>query len=325
MIVPSELDATYQGIRPLINALAERVHSTISKFSAEHQFPTLCRIKALDSLSEKIETGRFKALSEIDDLVAGTIIVPTRSFETPVLDFCRGAFDVIEVRQRETTPKAPEVFRFDSIRTVCRLRKPEGADSSTQSIFDLPFEIQIRTALEHAWSVATHPLVYKTDHVNWKRIRLAAQLKALVEQMDSVLLDFDNLSNAIGQSPWNAIDDKAWIAEQIRELADQGLVPEEVRPKDLSRTAESMYSFLRSSNIKVEIRPAVEHIRAKIRNYDNRNFPRSISFFQLMIGLLVQDDIIAGPLKNYHCYVTREVVALFPKMAGIIPIFQCDG
>jgi ppGpp synthetase/RelA/SpoT-type nucleotidyltranferase len=87
------------------------------------------------------------------------------------------------------------VFRFDCTRFIGRLRSP---DENTRSpIYDIPFEVQIKSAFEHAWSATTHLLTYKSSEVNWSKLRLTAQLKAAVEQLDTLVLSFEDATKYI--------------------------------------------------------------------------------------------------------------------------------
>jgi hypothetical protein len=101
-----------------------------------------------------------------------------------VIDFLGRAFNQVVVRGRNDTRKPPDVFRFEATRFIGMLHRPAGTDPK-EPLFNLAFEVQVRSAFEHAWSVTTHELVYKSQSVDWKRMRLAAQLKAAVEQLAS--------------------------------------------------------------------------------------------------------------------------------------------
>ena len=76
-------------------------------------------------------------------------------------------------RNRGKTIKDPRVFRFDATRFVGRVGQQAGV--SSDSLLSLVcFEVQIRAAFEHAWSVTTHKLSYKGPGIDWRRERLTA-------------------------------------------------------------------------------------------------------------------------------------------------------
>ena len=87
----------------------------------------------------------------------------------------------------------------------CRLTRPtkngQGIDLNNQlNIYNITFEIQVKSAFEHAWAVSTHDLVYKSPEIDWKRLRLAAQIKANVEQLDTLILAFEQTSAIIQEN-----------------------------------------------------------------------------------------------------------------------------
>jgi (p)ppGpp synthase/HD superfamily hydrolase len=85
------------GASPFLNELKKNVSSTLSRFADSHNFPLSGRVKTIESVGEKIEMGRYNRFSEIDDLVAFTLIIPTATYEQEVIDFCKASFDVVAV------------------------------------------------------------------------------------------------------------------------------------------------------------------------------------------------------------------------------------
>jgi hypothetical protein len=115
------------------------------------------------------------------------------------LEFLERAFVTVRIKRRGSSNKAPEVFRFDTTRFIGKLRIPENI-STDDPLYQIQFEVQVPSAFEHAWSVTTHALTYKGEHVEWNRFRLAAQLKAAVEQLDILILAFEETSSKISAS-----------------------------------------------------------------------------------------------------------------------------
>ena len=179
MITPLQILNKYRSAETYLAPVQLRVRESIQTFADGRGFAVTSRLKTLESVSEKVETGRFKSWSEIDDLVAFTVVVPTLAHEASVVTFLQGAFRQVALKPRGSSSKPPDVFRFDCTRFIGKLVSPDDADAP---IFNVPFEVQIKSAFEHAWSVTTHSLTYKSADVNWSKLRLAAQLKAAVER-----------------------------------------------------------------------------------------------------------------------------------------------
>lgn len=251
MNIPQPLIVRYSQLHPFLEEVEKRLIGALANFSKENAIPLLSRVKTVESVAEKIETGRYRSFSEIDDLVAVTLIVPTFQHEPRAVDYCRAAFNIRDEKKRGSTRKPPDAFRFDTTRLYGRLRKPDGADVGlTPNIFEVLFEIQVRSAFEHAWIVATHPLTYKSASVDWRRFRLAAQMKAGVEQFDLLFSQFDELAGAVNQSPWPPMDQQHEIAAFVQTMIAESIIPAEAAPKDISRFAENLLALLRASRAK---------------------------------------------------------------------------
>ena len=87
-------------------------------------FQLLEEKRRLKSVAEKIETGRYASLDELDDLVAFTLIVPTLRQEREAVEFCESSFDIFNRKGRDSFRKSPELFKFDATRLYGRF---EGA------------------------------------------------------------------------------------------------------------------------------------------------------------------------------------------------------
>ncbi|NER99724.1 MAG: hypothetical protein F6J86_38940 [Symploca sp. SIO1B1] len=313
MIYPSILERRYQEYRPFVEEVARRVKDTILNFCENNGYAASYRIKTIESLAEKIETGRFKQWSDIDDLFACTVIIPTLHQEQQVTKFCQNTFEIIRVIKRGQNKKAPDSFRFDSTRLYARLKRVEQANGEQiLSIFDIKFEIQIKSAFEHAWSVSTHELVYKNHEIDWKKLRLAAQVKATVEQLDMLILAFEQVSPSIQGSDYPEIKKKRKIATITQQLFDQGKIPPELKPKDMTRFCDNLYRIIVSANKEDNIQQVTKCIKQKVNSTPIKQIPRSISLLQYFLAILVEEQIINLPVPNYYFHITDELMTLYP-------------
>ena len=60
--------------------------------------------------------------------------------------------------------------------------------------------MQVKTFLQHAWGIATHDLIYKTDDVSWSRQRIAYQIKAMLEHAEMSIQEAGRLAEAVALS-----------------------------------------------------------------------------------------------------------------------------
>ena len=325
MNIPQPLIKAYGELTPYLQEIEQRLTNSLRPYAQSNLLPLIARIKTIESAAEKIETGRYGSFEELDDLVACTMVIPNLPHEEAALDYCSRVFRIVDVKRRSSTRKSPEVFRFDSTRLYGFINMPEGLDvGDSLSIFDIKFEIQIRTAFEHAWTVSTHPLTYKSDNIDWRRFRLAAQIKSATEQLDLSIVQFEQLAAAISESPWPELKDRQRVVDLIEKLNSDGVIPSEAGPKDMTRFAENLTSMIRASKKKVRLEDALSELDIRLRAFTEESFPRSASLLQVCMGMLCQGGMLTGPLQKYSCHVTEQLVQLFPEVRALTPVFTYD-
>ena len=323
MNIPQALILAYAELSPALKVVEDRVNQALSNYARQRMLPFISRIKTIESAAEKIETGRYRSFEQIDDLVAFTLVVPTHKHEEDAIDFCKSVFVISVEKRRNSARKPPDSFRFDATRLYGRLQKPDGVDASGGStIYDILFEIQVRTAFEHAWIVSTHPLTYKTNAVDWKRFRIAAQLKASAEQLDLAVDSFEALASAVAESPWPDIQQKIRIIQTIEKLVSDGIIPVEAAPKDMSRFAENLISLLRASETRPEFEPTLNELDLELRKLTSETFPRSVSILQVCTGILCSRGILTGPRHYYTCHIIEQLIQLYPAVRSLSPVFE---
>src|SRR5579862_246528 len=160
MIVPSVIRRKHSSLENVLQQLRQEVQETVQGFCDDHfGFAYSGRLKTLESLAEKIETGRYAKWTDLDDLFGCCVIIPSLNHEPECFEFLRNAFIEVNTRNRTASKKPPDVFRFEATRFVGRLRHIPPNDPN-DPLFSTCFEVQVRTAFEHACSVTTHA-IYK--------------------------------------------------------------------------------------------------------------------------------------------------------------------
>lgn len=317
MIVPSCIQQSFDFSGPYIDRVAGFVKDVTFSFCEEQGFAFIGRKKSVSSVSEKIETGRYKRWSELDDLYGCAIIVPTLNREVDAITFLNNAFKRIELRARGGTLKQPDTFRFDSTRFIGRLKDSE-ASALDSRLGDVLFEIQIRTAFEHAWSVATREFAYKADEVSWRRARLAAQLKASVEQLDALAVGFDAISGHLSEHEWPVISAKRQLETCMKKLVADAVIPIEVAPESWTRFCDNLWTIVDAAidnptAKKLEsAQQAAAIFETRARTVGGALFPRSITLLQFCLAALMDEGLLGKPIKGHTPLITRELVDLFP-------------
>jgi hypothetical protein len=328
MIVPPVLDRYFGLHHPYVKKLEEKVEQTVFPYCKANNFAYVGRTKSVESLAEKIESGRFAGWSELDDLFACTMVLPTLKYEDEAIAFLKRVFHEVRLVRRGQMDKMPDVFRFDATRFVGSLRYIVGGEQPPE-IFKMKFEVQLRSAFEHAWSVTTHALAYKAATVDWSHLRLAAQLKAAVEQLDSLILTFESTALGITRASWPETTAKAEIAGEFTNLVRDGKIPSEVAAKDWARFSDNFYALLgecsdwprRTDEKLLFVRRALDLLVGEVTRFTLLTFPRSVSLHQLVLGILVERGWIRSPLRKFTPFVTHELETLFPAVKELKPCF----
>jgi ppGpp synthetase/RelA/SpoT-type nucleotidyltranferase len=316
MIIPAEFAAKYEANRPYVQRVADIVHNVVLNFAETSGYAFLGRIKGCESLSEKIETGRFARWSELDDHYACALVIPTLEDEPGVLNFLQSQFETTKLSQRGKTIKDPRVFRFDATRFVGRVGQRAGV--SSDSLLSLVcFEVQIRTAFEHAWSVTTHKLSYKGPGIDWRRERLTAQLKAAVEQLDLMVAGYSALTDRIHPEAFPELATKQEVELLFRAAFDTGRIPPESEPASWTRFCENIMNLIRAA-AGGRRNPPEKLIRGLIACWTAAlapscpPYPRSLSLLQFALGEAVGQGLIPLELGSYYPPVTSGLADFYP-------------
>ena len=245
MKIVKRLRDIHQDCLPRYRTLSEEVKGLLKPKAEERDWFFLSRLKGLESFALKVEAGRVADPKNLEDFFACTIVVPTMAqieeAERIVLDL----FDLSERRPPDSdiTHKSPSSFAFDDLRLYVGRRA--AASGRHPELDGTVFEVQIKTILQHAWSVATHDLIYKTNTVSWPRERIAFQVKAMLEHAEVAIAEANRLADA----PAVAKRDKQTIAilkliQQLRQVWSEDRLP-----ADVKRLAETIFDILRASDL----------------------------------------------------------------------------
>ncbi len=327
MAEPEAVRQAFSRVEPLLSEVQRYVRATLEPYCRQRNYVFVDRQKTVRSLAEKLEGGRVANWKDLDDLYACTIVVPVTHHEDGVLRKLDASFDRVRLRTRSEVEKAPETFRFDGARWYGVLHDDIAA-ARQPGVGDLIFEVQVVTAFEYAWIAVTHDLVYKADNADWRRQRLAAQLKAAVEQIEVLIDAFDTASSVILESPWPATRTKAAIIERCKQLVSDGLVPATLHPESWRRFADNVVALVRSyerdpHKLENATSTLLDVIDADLRGATPLELPVSGTLFQYVVSIVARADT-AGTLDRFTVVPSRELSDLY----GLAPLpreFRFDG
>ena len=268
------------------------------------------RIKSDESFALKIETGRVTNPKELDDFFACRLVVENRRSVFEAEDLIKSQFNLVERRppSDKKTHKSSNCFPFDDLRLYVKWRddpslRPTGVDG-------MLFEVQIKTYLQHAWVIATHDLIYKSDTVDWPKERVAFQIKAMLEHAEVSIQEVQKISRS------DLIDKKDKKTEDILKAIDllKQFWSIDDLPKNIVRLAKNILLLMNYFNI--EIRRLKEILELETSEGRGAN-TKNLSPYYIVLQSLINKEteklkkfFMSKPMK-YKIFVPEEIE--FPK------------
>lgn len=247
MKVPLSVRSLFGQYQDRYQSLEESVNRHVESIR-EDGWHYVGRLKSLESFAQKLETGRFEPKECLNDLFACTLVVERADRIMVAEERIREKFIVLERKPNapDSTPHRPSCFEFDYVRLYASLKYDDSLPST--GLEDLVFEIQIKTFLQHAWSIATHDLIYKSDVVNWESSRVAYQVKAMLEHAEASISAVTAISHA--NQPARSDDETRKKQEVLDWL--HGTWPSQSLPRDTVRLADCVLNLLKILHIELK-------------------------------------------------------------------------
>lgn len=164
-----ELRQRYRERLPLLEELAANLEGELRRHfeGMLHVDRVSFRAKGVDSflgkvLERRVEPGYDEPLIEVEDQVAGRILVFFVSDVEPARAHTERLVTPVEAVQRR--PARYNEFDYESFHAIYGI-PPQMKPTDWDERDDLPrtFELQIRTLFQHAYAEPQHDLAYKPD------------------------------------------------------------------------------------------------------------------------------------------------------------------
>lgn len=180
----------YERLKHASTGIAEHA----LKNAAIQHLPILSRVKDRESACKKlIEKSYSLPFSEMTDLVGLRIVVFLVSEIEKCVDEISKAFKIdksLSVDKRFELK--PNEFGYQSVHIICSLGESRSKLEEYRDICAQPFEIQIRSALQHTWAEIEHKRGYKGPHA--LPIDLQRRLNAASAALELVDREFSEIS-----------------------------------------------------------------------------------------------------------------------------------
>lgn len=207
------------------------------------------RLKQPESFALKVESGRVHNPQRLEDFFACTLVVENAQAVERAENLIANNFRLNYRRppRDNYTHKYSNSFPFDNLRLYVRW-KNDPQNRSVEGIEDIVFEVQIKTFLQHAWDIATHDLLYKSDTISWAKERIAYQIKAMLEHAEVSILEVERIAESVALNKSNKeTEDLLRIITVIRRFWE-----EDSRPKNMVSLARNIFSLLKSIGLSID-------------------------------------------------------------------------
>ncbi|WP_340150642.1 RelA/SpoT domain-containing protein [uncultured Sneathiella sp.] len=312
MKIEQTIRKNHDAYRQLYEEFSLQVKELLQNACESRKWYFTDRLKSVESYALKILTGRYDRY-EIDDFYACTIVVPNLTLIKDAQSLVEDIFKIIEKKPGDTIYYRPTEFNFDGIRYYCSLKESVVQKSDN----GLKFEVQIKTFLEHAWSVATHDFSYKGKELSWSKERLSAQIKAILDNADMTILEMDNVSKS---QPLNKRNPKYDIIVKTIEFVESkfGKQHNIALPEDMKRLAREIDRVLKTSKVKLcELEILLDEETKLERGYKTTN----LSIYSIVLVALFNQataKFVAGltpkPKRNFPSIIIPEETRLYDEL-----------
>ena len=154
----AELLDAYHKELPRLEQLSEQASSLLQAALREQNIELNTferRVKTEESLTGKLEKKgyKYKTLNDITDIVGMRVVTYYTDDVDKVAAIAKQIFDVDWKNSVDKRKHQLNSFGYLSLHYICYLKKGP--------LRNIPFEIQMRTALQHVWSAIEHDIGYK--------------------------------------------------------------------------------------------------------------------------------------------------------------------
>ena len=157
----------FRELRPQLEQLSELVYELLCSVMKEQHIDLNAvehRVKTVESLAGKLakKGDKYHSLCDVTDLVGLRIVTFYTDDVDKVAAIVKNLFD-IDWKNSVDKRKLHQLtsFGYNSLHYICRLKEGKQTAGVTLAVANIPFEIQMRTALQHAWSAIEHDIGYK--------------------------------------------------------------------------------------------------------------------------------------------------------------------
>lgn len=242
-MLPASLQLSLQQLQPQLDKVRDFLESRI-KADLSDLPPDLiiARTKRPESIFEKLQTGNYAQVGDLQDLVGLTVVVLYRHQIAEAMSAVASSGLVIV--EQPTRAVAPADFKYREPKIY--LKPPLDYLDRNPEIDGIVAEVQFTTTLQHALDVTTHDFDYKGKTYSWDNFRLVAQLRGMLEMVDVMIDDIESVSLKRTE-PIGIPSEMIFGAEVLEKLVER-FDPVDL-PTDRRRLADTVGAWARAAGL----------------------------------------------------------------------------
>jgi len=315
MIIPKSIEAFYGKMLESLNILKYNVDQTLGNIAVSLHINYIeARIKPEESFIAKLEKeGCKNPALEVGDLLACRLITKSNSNLCEIIDKLR---EVFNIEYRSDRSYRPDQFIYDDIQLILSFK--DNPLISNKEILGKKFELQIRTGLQDALAEVIRGETYKTDMLTWQKERMASELRANLELMDSILSDFITASRMQEEKDYKPFQQRNEIIKLLKDVWEN-----EKLPSDLRRASIIIEEYLRLAGVNIEELSTI----LRLEKYKSIVESTSITTTQrILIILFLEKEKFLDKVKNKNrcLLVTDEMIDICPQLRKIEPVYRIN-
>ena len=295
-------------LKPVAKTLKDRLDSTLKTAGVDVEVITY-RIKTPESVTQKLQTGQYESISDIDDMAGVMVVVSRLSEVSKAMEVVRDSerFQTLEVESNinsRSTHLRPEELRLHEPKLLLALNNVVASSNSSPQVY---CEVQFTTMLQYALNKATHDFAYKSRDENiWSNSRLVAQMRGMLEMIDRIVDDFE--SAPLPEHNTNIGIYQEY--EDISKLIVSTFGRDEV--KDLRRASITVVNWCRLA------RKEVSDLKHALDNYPAVIEKRSLDPVSAIFGVMIKEfGVDWVNKKNSYFLITDELLTFVPEVKEI--------
>ncbi len=188
-------------------SFSNRIYQLIIELFTDVKYHAInCRVKTKDSLEKKIIVkNKYENILEITDIIGLRIITYLTSEVDFIEDIIKRNFRIDTRNSIDKRKKDATEFGYKSLHLICYLDEKRSELPEYNIYKNIPFEVQIRTILQHSWAEIEHDLGYKNDiqiPTEYRRslYRLSSLLEIADDEFEKITINVNNYRKELNKN-----------------------------------------------------------------------------------------------------------------------------